>query len=96
VAPTARPRIPRWQLLGRFFTAPGFTTEEMHLYLATGLREAPGGAGPDEDEHLELESLPLDEVVALAEAGELRDAKTLVGVLWLARLAAAGSLDGLA
>ena len=83
-----------WRLVCRFFTAPGFTTEEMHLYLARGLRAAEGGAGPDEDESLELVSLPVDEVITLAEQGELRDAKTLVGVLWLARLVESGALDG--
>lgn len=82
-----------WRLLGSFFTAPGFATEEMHLFLATDLREATDGAGPDEDEQLELLSLPLAQAVALAEGGELRDAKTLVGVLWLARLVAEGGLE---
>lgn len=75
-----------WRELGRFYTAPGFTTERMHLYLATGLTELADHDGPEDDENIEIALLPLEQVVALAEAGELRDAKTLVGVLWLARL----------
>jgi ADP-ribose pyrophosphatase len=81
-----------WRALGRFYTAPGFTTEQMHLYLATGLRPIEDHAGPEEDESLELLSLPLEQALALAQAGELRDAKTLVGVLWLGRLAEMGEL----
>jgi ADP-ribose pyrophosphatase len=81
-----------WRKLGSFWTAPGFTTEEMHLYLATDLTEDVDGAGPDEEESLELESVPLDEVVALVEGGAVRDAKTIVGILWLARLVEAGEL----
>ena len=59
----------------------------MHLYLATDLRLADGQRlGPDEDEHLLLERIPWQEAVAAAERGEVEDAKSLVGLLWLARL----------
>ena len=59
----------------------------MHLYLATDLRPADGERlTPDEDEHLLLERLPWRDAVAAAERGELRDGKTIVGLLWLARL----------
>ncbi len=66
-------RADRWERLGSFWTAPGFATELMHLYLATGLR--PAGTdrrGPDEDEALELVRLPWREAVAAAEAGRDR------------------------
>ncbi|HEY8869262.1 MAG TPA: NUDIX hydrolase [Candidatus Limnocylindrales bacterium] len=81
-------RAATWQLLGRFWTAPGFATELMHLYLATELRpaDAEGRLGPDEDERLELERVPVVEALALADRGEIADAKSLVGLLWLARL----------
>ncbi len=76
-----------WRHLGRFWTAPGFATEEMHLYLATDLRTVRDGIlGEDEDERLELERLPWREAVRLAETGDIRDAKTIVGLFWLARL----------
>ena len=79
-------RAARWERLAGFWTAPGFATEFMHLYLATGLEPAgPDRALPDEDEHLELVRLPLRDAVAAVERGELTDAKTIVGVLWLAR-----------
>ena len=79
-------RAARWERLAGFWTAPGFATEFMHLYLATGLEPAGSDrAGPDEDEHLELVRLPWREAVAAVEGGELTDAKTMVGVLLLAR-----------
>lgn len=81
-----------WRELGRFWTAPGFTDELMHLYLATDLRPVEGYAGPEEDERLDLERLPWHEAVAMAERGEIVDAKTIVGLLRLARLAEAGEL----
>ena len=81
-----------WRKLGRFWTAPGFTEEEMHLYLATDLQPLPEYRGPDMDEYLDLVRLPWREAVAMADRGEIEDAKTLVGLFWLARLAAAGEL----
>ena len=85
-------RAGTWQYLGGFYTAPGFTSELMHLYLATDLRPADeGGLGPDEDERLELRPFPFAEALAMAKRGEILDAKTLVGLLWVARLREAGS-----
>lgn len=80
-------RAATWRYLGAFYTAPGFTEELMHLYLATDLTPAhEGRLGPDEDERLELEPVPLEDAIAMAERGELRDAKSIVGLLWVGRL----------
>ena len=79
-------RAGRWQHIARFYTAPGFTSELMHLYLATDLRPADGERlTPDDDEHLLLERMPWRDAVAAAERGEFFDGKTLVALLWLAR-----------
>ena len=68
-----------WRKVARFYTAPGFTSELMHLYLATELTAADvDRLGPDEDEHLLLERMPSDDAIAAAERGEFADAKTLV------------------
>jgi len=84
-------RAGAWRLLTRFYTAPGFTSELMHLWLATDLRPAGDERlAPDEDERLELVRLPWEEAVAAVERGEIADAKSIVGLLWLARLEAAG------
>jgi ADP-ribose pyrophosphatase len=79
-------RAQRWERLTDFWTAPGFATERMFLYLATDLVPAgPDRLDPDEDEALELVRLPWPEAVAAAARGEVNDAKSLVGILWLAR-----------
>jgi ADP-ribose pyrophosphatase len=80
-------RAASWRRLAAFFTAPGFATEEMHLFLATNLAPVDGYAGPAPDERLELELMPWRDALELALSGGIRDAKTLVGVLWLTRLA---------
>lgn len=85
-------RAERWRPLGRFWSAPGFTEELMHLYLATELLPLEGYSGPDHDERLEVTRVDWREAVAMAEDGRIRDAKTLVGLLRLARLADAGEL----
>ena len=83
-------RASTWQRLGSFYTAPGFAEELMYLYLATDLRPADGERlQPDADEHLILERIPWPEAVAAAETGQLRDAKTIVGLLLVDRLRAA-------
>lgn len=86
-------RARTWRKLGEFFSAPGFTDELMHLYLATDLTPADpdGRLGPDEDERLILEWRPWQEAVSLAETGGIRDAKSIVGLFWLARLMAGGT-----
>jgi ADP-ribose pyrophosphatase len=81
-------RAGRWLFLASFWTAPGFASELMHLYLATRLEPAHPDErlGPDEDEHLRLERLPVAEAVAAAEHGAIADAKSLVGLLWVDRM----------
>ncbi|MES2210807.1 MAG: NUDIX hydrolase [Chloroflexota bacterium] len=80
-------RAGSWEHLGAFWTAPGFATELMHLYLARELVPAhENRLRPDEDERLELQRVPWREAVAMAERGEIADAKSLVGLLRLARI----------
>ncbi len=69
--------------LGGFFMAPGYSTEYLHVYLATGLTASPLPA--DEDEDLQVERLTLEQAEGLARSGELHDAKTLAA-LYLYRL----------
>ena len=85
-------RADTWRQLASFWTAPGFATELMHLWLATDLRAAEGERlGPDEDEHLRLERMPLRDAVAAIERGEIADAKSILGLFWLDRLSVAGT-----
>jgi len=79
-------RAAGWERLADFWTAPGFATERIFLYLATDLAPAgPDRRAPDEDEQLELVRVPWRDAVGAAERGEIRDAKTLIGISWLAR-----------
>jgi ADP-ribose pyrophosphatase len=79
-------RAGSWEKLGTFWTAPGFASELMHLYLAMDLVAAgPDRLAADADEALELVRLPLGDALAAAERGDLLDAKTLLGIFWLGR-----------
>jgi len=68
--------------LGDFYLAPGYSTEFMVVYLATGLSNNPLDA--DDDEFLSVESIPVAEVIQMAERGEIPDAKSLAA-LFLAK-----------
>ncbi len=72
-----------WVAGPRFYTAPGFCDELMHLYLATGLTDAPGQADPDEQ--LEASWITLDEALEAIDDGRIVDAKSLAAIGWLAR-----------
>jgi 8-oxo-dGTP pyrophosphatase MutT (NUDIX family) len=68
-----------WEHLTTFYTTPGFTNEQCHVYLATGLRDEPGQQIEGERIDIEVHALAeLDELIA-----EARDAKTLIGLLML-------------
>jgi ADP-ribose pyrophosphatase len=85
-------RAETWRKLATFYTAPGFATEEMHLYLATDLTPVPGYAGPETDERIDLRHVPWREAVQLAADGRIQDAKSICGLFWLDRLVASGEL----
>jgi ADP-ribose pyrophosphatase len=65
--------------LGQFYLAPGYSTENMHVYLATDLRPDP--LQPDADEFLSVEKLSLEKALEMAHSGLLPDAKTLAALL---------------
>ncbi len=72
-----------WARGPSFYTAPGFCTELMHLYLATDLTDAPSLADPEEQ--LEPSWLTLADAVAAIDDGRIADAKSMAGIGWLAR-----------
>jgi ADP-ribose pyrophosphatase len=71
-------RAERIDLLATFFTAPGFTDEVMHLYVATGLIRAVQRL--DHDEVLEVVEVPLEKAMAQVQDGTIRDAKSIIGL----------------
>jgi ADP-ribose pyrophosphatase len=72
--------------IGGFWSAPGFSTEYLTLYLATDLRAAVDNRlSPDADENLRLSRLPWRDAVAAVEGGVIEDAKSVAGIMLLAR-----------
>lgn len=69
--------------VAEFYTTPGFSSELMHLYLAEGLYEFRAEA--DSDEIIQTRKSSLEEVAGWLDRGEIKDAKTLVGLIWLLR-----------
>lgn len=67
--------------LTTIFTTPGFTDERIHLYLATSLTET--AHAREADEFMEIVTLPWSEVGRLVRAGEIRDGKTLVALMYV-------------
>ena len=65
--------------LGHVWPAPGYSDEVMALYLASELTPAPLEA--DFDEIIELQPMPLGELVTMAREGALEDSKSIVGIL---------------
>jgi ADP-ribose pyrophosphatase len=76
-------RATQLEPLTSIWTTPGFTNEVIHLYLATGLTA--GEASRERDEFIEVVPQPLSRVLARIQAGEVRDAKTLVAILYITR-----------
>ena len=72
-------RAGRMTLLTSLLTTPGFCTEKIAIYLAQDLSQ--GQTHPDEDEFLSLVRMPLEEAVAMIMRGEIRDGKTICGLL---------------
>ncbi|ABO50422.1 NUDIX hydrolase [Desulforamulus reducens MI-1] len=62
-----------------FYTTPGFSSERMHLFLATGLTE--GEQSPDEDEFVKVEEVPFDQAIQMIFEGKIQDGKTIAGLL---------------
>lgn len=68
-----------------FHPTPGFVTEFMHAYRATGLTHV--GQDLDPNEQIEVEAMPLARALDLVRDGEVMDAKTIAVLLWQAAMA---------
>jgi len=64
--------------LSEFYISPGFLTENMHVFLATGLTEV--GQKLEADEILTVERHTFPALLRMIEQGEIVDAKTIIGV----------------
>lgn len=69
----------KYDYLGEFYVTPGFCREKIHLYLARGLKK--GEMHLDEDEFLEVEKIPFENLINMVMTNEIKDAKTAIAIL---------------
>jgi ADP-ribose pyrophosphatase len=74
-------RAKRLDRLTTIFTTPGFTDEQIHLFLARDLEQ--GEHRREADEFMELHDRRWSEVTDMIRRGEIRDGKTLVALLFV-------------
>ena len=77
-------RARRLRRIGRFYAAPGFVSEQLTIFLAQGLRRV--AAHPEPDEVIRPVILSFEEALARIRSGAICDAKTIIGVLFAARV----------
>ncbi len=65
--------------IGELYPSPAILSENIHMYIATGLTK--GEQDLDEDEFLEVVKVPFDQVVEMILNGQIKDAKTQTAVL---------------
>jgi ADP-ribose pyrophosphatase len=70
------------EFLTTIYTTPGFTDERIHLFRATGLTA--GETNHEADEFLEPQPMPLSQALEKIQAGEIRDGKTVIALLFAA------------
>ena len=66
-----------------FWPTPAFANELLHIFIARGLK--PGPADPDEDEFIESLAVPLARALSWVKTGKIRDSKTVIALLMVAR-----------
>jgi ADP-ribose pyrophosphatase len=64
------------------FTTPGFTDEQIHLFMASDLTR--GDSSHESDEFISEETMPISRVLGMIERGEISDAKTICAILYAA------------
>jgi ADP-ribose pyrophosphatase len=79
-----------WSVLVDLASSPGFCTEAVRVYLATGLTDVPAPDATDEEADLRLVRLPLGDAVAAVLRGDIVNATAVAGLLAAAHVQAAG------
>lgn len=69
----------RWESLTTIWTTPGFTDELIHLFLARDLK--PSKQKLDHDEVIEVEEIPLDQLLLMIQRKEVVDGKTICALM---------------
>ena len=71
--------------LAAFYNSVGFCDEYSYVFLATGLEKAQIDPQGPEEQHMSVVRLALDDAVAAVSCGEIRDAKTVIGLMMALR-----------
>jgi ADP-ribose pyrophosphatase len=71
--------------LTTLYPTPGFCTERMLFYQCTDLAEPDAEAHQDEDEHIEVRTVTVDEAWAMVDRGEIADLKTVTALTLMTR-----------
>ena len=67
--------------LTTIYTTPGFADEKIHIFLATGMKQ--GKHRREADEFMEVHTKRWSEIMSMTRTGEIKDAKTLFGLLYV-------------
>jgi 8-oxo-dGDP phosphatase len=85
LAEEASYRARDWRVLADYYSSPGFSTERLRVFLARGLEAVPQAerhfVPKDEEAHLLLGWLPLDEAVRKVFVGELHSGPAALGIV---------------
>lgn len=71
----------RLQLLVEQYPSPGMTDSVITIYLATECTPVPTDRHGPEEEYMEVLHLPLGDALSMIDSGEIRDSKTVSGLL---------------
>lgn len=66
------------EMLGGFYSTPGFCTEYLHLYLAADL--VPHQLYAEDTENISLVRVPVEQITGLIASGSICDAKSIAGL----------------
>jgi ADP-ribose pyrophosphatase len=72
----------RIKKLVSYWPTPAFSNEVLHVYAASGLKEAV--KSPDEDEFIEHRIMPFKKALRMARDGRIMDSKTIVALFYYA------------
>ena len=72
-------RANKIEKISEFYVSPGFLTEKMFVFLATGLTEV--GQKLEEDELLTIERHSIPALLEMIRIGDIEDAKSMVGIM---------------
>jgi ADP-ribose pyrophosphatase len=72
----------QWEKIVTYYSAPGFTDEKLHIFMARGLSQ--GVTHPDPDEFIEVKFVPLAEAFQAVYAGGIIDGKSIIAIQYMA------------